>query len=246
MTSFDISVDALTEDEARAELARLADILTAANLAYHQKDAPDLSDADYDAFKKRNSAIEARFPHLRRADSASLQVGAPVADGFGKVTHTVAMLSLANAFDDSDVDEFDTSIRKFLGLAADAPLAYTAEPKIDGLSLSLRYEDGVLFQAATRGDGEVGENVTQNALTIADVPAHIAGVPGVLEVRGEVYMAHADFDALNARQAEAGQKTSPRDKSGFRRVRSLVSLRVGPCGSHQTAPGPFAGGPGRF
>ena len=207
MTSFDISVDALTEDEARAELARLADILTAANLAYHQKDAPDLSDADYDAFKKRNSAIEARFPHLRRADSASLQVGAPVADGFGKVTHTVAMLSLANAFDDSDVDEFDTSIRKFLGLAADAPLAYTAEPKIDGLSLSLRYEDGVLVQAATRGDGEVGENVTQNALTIADVPAHIAGVPGVLEVRGEVYMAHADFDALNARQAEAGQKT---------------------------------------
>ncbi|MEL6884709.1 MAG: NAD-dependent DNA ligase LigA [Pseudomonadota bacterium] len=199
--------DALTKDEAAAELARLAGLLTQANRAYYVDDAPDLSDADYDALKQRNAAIEARFPDLKRADSPSEQVGAAPADGFSKVTHAVAMLSLSNAFDDEDVTEFDARIRKYLGLPGDAPLAYTAEPKIDGLSLSLRYEQGALVQAATRGDGTTGENVTANARTIDDIPQRLTGAPDLLEVRGEVYMSHADFAALNARQADAGQKT---------------------------------------
>lgn len=203
----DTEVDTLTQEEAQAELAHLARVLKQANYAYHTDDAPEISDADYDRLKRRNAAIEARFPALKRADSPSEQVGAAVAEGFSKVTHAVAMLSLANAFDDDDVTEFDGRIRKYLGLAADAPLAYTAEPKIDGLSLSLRYEDGVLVQAATRGDGAVGENVTANARTIDDIPHKISGAPAVLEVRGEVYMSHPDFEALNTRQSDAGQKT---------------------------------------
>ncbi|MFY0679993.1 MAG: NAD-dependent DNA ligase LigA [Thalassovita sp.] len=200
-----ISVDQLTETDAQQELARLADLLTQANHDYHTLDAPKISDADYDAAKRRNSEIETRFPHLKRADSASDQVGAQVGDGFGKIHHAVRMLSLSNAFDDSDVDEFDSYIVKYLGQTSGS-VAYTAEPKIDGLSLSLRYEQGVLVQAATRGDGAVGENVTDNARTIADVPHHLEGAPDVLEVRGEVYMSHADFEALNARQAERGGK----------------------------------------
>ncbi|MEO1779798.1 MAG: NAD-dependent DNA ligase LigA, partial [Pseudomonadota bacterium] len=203
----EIDTDALTEDQAAHELARLARTLDAANRAYHTDDAPDMSDADYDRLKRRNAAIENRFPHLKRSDSPSDQVGAAPADGFSKVEHAVAMLSLGNAFADDDVTEFDTRVRKYLGLAADAPLAYTAEPKIDGLSLSLRYEQGTLVQAATRGDGAIGENVTANARTIDDIPQTLHGAPDLLEVRGEVYMSHADFDALNARQAEAGQKT---------------------------------------
>ncbi|MCE8508986.1 NAD-dependent DNA ligase LigA [Ruegeria pomeroyi] len=196
----------MTEAEAAQELARLAGLLAQANLAYHTQDAPEISDADYDALKQRNAAIEARFPHLKRADSPSEQVGARPGEGFSKVTHAVRMMSLGNAFDDEDVTDFDRSIRKYLGLDTDAPLAYTAEPKIDGLSLSLRYEQGVLVQAATRGDGEVGENVTANARTIADIPARIEGAPEVLEVRGEVYMSHADFAALNTRQEAEGGK----------------------------------------
>ncbi|WP_299612372.1 NAD-dependent DNA ligase LigA [uncultured Tateyamaria sp.] len=201
-----IDTDALTEDEARTELARLAKILEQANAAYHTKDAPEISDAEYDRLKRRNAAIEAQFPTLKRDDSPSDLVGAPVADGFSKVTHAVAMLSLSNAFDDADVTEFDARIRKYLGFAADSPLSYTAEPKIDGLSLSLRYENGNLVQAATRGDGAVGENVTANARTIEDVPATLSDAPEVLEVRGEVYMSHPDFEALNARQVGADQK----------------------------------------
>ncbi|WP_411976441.1 NAD-dependent DNA ligase LigA [Sulfitobacter faviae] len=189
------------------ELARLAEVLRAANTAYHTEDAPEISDAEYDALKRRNVEIEARFPNLKRADSPSEQVGAPVAEGFGKIRHAVPMLSLANAFDAEEVTEFDARIRKYLGLGADAPLAYTAEPKIDGLSLSLRYENGVLVQAATRGDGAVGENVTENARTIQDIPQELKNAPDLLEVRGEVYMSHADFAALNARQAERGGKT---------------------------------------
>ncbi|MEX0348483.1 MAG: NAD-dependent DNA ligase LigA [Paracoccaceae bacterium] len=200
------SVDTLTQDQARAELARLAGLLDRANQAYHVSDAPEISDADYDALKRRNAAIEARFPDLKRDDSPSEQVGARPADGFSKVTHAVRMLSLGNAFDDEDVSSFVTSIRKYLGLAGDAPLAFTAEPKIDGLSLSLRYENGKLVQAATRGDGEVGENVTANALTIDNIPTTLTGAPDVLEVRGEVYMTHADFEALNLRQDEEGGK----------------------------------------
>ena len=199
------SVDDLTRQEAQDELARLALALTAANQAYHTLDAPEVSDADYDAMKRRNAAIETRFADLKRADSVSDQVGAALADGFGKVTHAVRMLSLENAFADADIRDFDDRVRKFLGHSG--ALFYTAEPKIDGLSLSLRYEGGHLVQAATRGDGEVGENVTENARTIADIPQQITGAPDLLEVRGEVYMSHADFAALNARQFEKAEKT---------------------------------------
>ena len=198
-------VDQLTEDQARDELARLAKALAKANRAYHTLDAPEISDAEYDALKLRNAAVEARFPGLKRADSPSDLVGAAAGDGFGKVAHQVRMLSLENAFDDADVADFADRVRKYLNHSA--ALAFSAEPKIDGLSLSLRYEAGVLVQAATRGDGEVGENVTDNARTIADIPQRLSGAPEVLEVRGEVYMSHADFAALNARQAAAGGKT---------------------------------------
>ena len=197
----------LSEKEAKAELARLADLLGRANAAYHTQDAPDLSDAEYDRLKRRNQAIEERFPGLKRADSPSDKVGAAPAEGFGKVRHDVAMLSLGNAFEDEDVVDFDARIRKYLGLPVGTPLAFTAEPKIDGLSLSLRYENGDLVQAATRGDGAVGENVTANARTIDTIPTRIKGAPALLEVRGEVYMRHDDFDALNARQTANGGKT---------------------------------------
>ena len=200
-------VEALKRAEAIEELARLSDLIARANIAYHTEDAPEISDAEYDRLKRRNAEIEARFPDLKRSDSPSEQVGAAPAEGFAKVTHAVRLFSLGNAFEDEDVMEFDSSVRKYLGLKDDAPLAYTAEPKIDGLSLSLRYESGRLVQAATRGDGQVGENVTANARTITDVPEKIDGAPDVLEVRGEVYMSHADFAALNERQAERGAKT---------------------------------------
>jgi DNA ligase (NAD+) len=200
-------VDALSPVEARQELHRLALQIADANRAYHTEDAPEITDADYDALKRRNAAIEARFPELKRSDSPTEQVGAPLADGFAKVRHDVRMLSLENAFEVTDVADFDDRVRKYLGLSPQAPLLYTAEPKIDGLSLSLRYEDGILVRAATRGDGETGENVTENAHTIADIPKVLSGAPDILEVRGEVYMAHADFAALNARQVAAGDKS---------------------------------------
>ena len=200
-------VDELSLAEARQELDRLALQIAEANRAYHTEDAPEITDAEYDALRRRNAAIEARFPDLKRADSPTEQVGAPLAEGFAKVRHDVRMLSLENAFEPGDVAEFDDRVRKYLGLKPDAPLLYTAEPKIDGLSLSLRYEDGVLVRAATRGDGETGENVTENARTIADIPKVLSGAPDLLEVRGEVYMAHADFAALNARQAGSGDKS---------------------------------------
>lgn len=196
----------LSEAQAMAELERLAGLLFKANNAYHTQDAPSISDAEYDALKKRNVAIEALFPALKRDDSPSEQVGAAPARGFAKVNHAVAMLSLSNVFDEKHVIEFDDRLRKYLGLGAQVPLAYTAEPKIDGLSLSLRYERGYLIQAATRGDGAEGENVTENARTIQDIPQQIDGAPEILEVRGEVYMSHADFAALNDRQARAGEK----------------------------------------
>jgi DNA ligase (NAD+) len=200
-------VEDLSPQEAMEELAALAEAIAAANLAYHQADAPKISDAEYDALKRRNAAIEAAFPALKRPDSPSEQVGAAPAEGFAKVRHAVRMLSLENAFDEAEIAEFAERIRRFLNLAPDAPLAFTAEPKIDGLSLSLRYENGRLVTAATRGDGETGENVTANARTIEDIPATLRGAPDVLEVRGECYMSHADFAALNARQAEAGART---------------------------------------
>ncbi len=200
-------VEDLTAAQAKAELAFLAREIDAANLAYHQADAPEITDAEYDALKRRNAAIEARFPDLKRRDSPSDRVGAAPSEAFAKVRHAVPMLSLGNAFADPDVAEFDRSVRRFLSIPPDAPLAYAAEPKIDGLSLSLRYEDGLLVQAATRGDGETGENVTANARTIDDIPETLTGAPAVLEVRGEVYMSHSDFAALNARQTQAGART---------------------------------------
>lgn len=196
----------LTRSEAQQELASLSLVLKGANQAYHAEDAPAISDAAYDALKRRNAAIEARFPDLKREDSPSDLVGAAPSEGFSKVKHSQRMLSLANAFDSADVLDFDQSIRRYLGLAEDAPLAFTAEPKIDGLSLALRYEAGTLVQAATRGDGAEGENVTSNARTITDIPEHLSGAPDVLEVRGEVYMSHADFEALNTGQLARGGK----------------------------------------
>ncbi len=201
----DRPVESLSEAGARAEWAGLAARVARANQAYHGEDAPEISDADYDALKRRLLAIEARFPDLA-AGSPTGAVGAAASGAFAKVGHAVRMLSLENAFSAEDVADFVGRVRSFLNLAPEAPLAFTAEPKIDGLSLSLRYEGGQLVQAATRGDGETGENVTANARTIADIPAVLAGAPGVLEVRGEVYMSHADFAALNARQAAAGEK----------------------------------------
>ncbi|MBM9595628.1 NAD-dependent DNA ligase LigA [Roseitranquillus sediminis] len=200
------AVEELDEAEAKTELAELARQLDRANRAYHAEDSPEISDADYDALKRRNAAIEARFPFLKRADSPSEQVGAAPSEGFGKVRHARPMLSLDNAFEADEVREFDKRIRRYLGLMPDEPLRYTAEPKIDGLSLSLRYESGRLAVAATRGDGAEGEDVTRNALMVADIPDRLSGAPEVLEVRGEVYMSHVAFAELNARQEAAGRR----------------------------------------
>lgn len=204
--NFERDIAELSKEDAQSELAQLADILGKANTAYHGNDAPDLDDSAYDRLKRRNSAIESAFPDLKRADSTSDQIGSAPSDGFSKVTHAVAMLSLSNAFNDDDVTEFVGRIRKYLGLDATVQLLFTAEPKIDGLSLSLRYEKGQLVHAATRGDGSVGENVTTNARTISDIPQHLTDAPAVLEVRGEVYMSHADFEALNTNQTQKGGK----------------------------------------
>ena len=201
----DIPADKLSKPQARAELKRLAAVLARANIAYHGQDAPEISDADYDALKSRNKMIESQFPELKRNDSPSDLIGAPVSTGFSKVTHEVAMMSLSNAFADEEIREFDESVAKFLGIEPNT-ICYTAEPKIDGLSLSLRYEAGILVQAATRGDGATGENVTANARTISDIPIELTGAPDILEVRGEVYMSHADFAALNERHNTLGDK----------------------------------------
>ena len=199
-------IAAITEAEAAIALAGLAKQLAEANAAYHTDDAPVIDDATYDALKQQNAAIEARFPNLKRSDSPSDQVGAPISEGFGKVTHAQRMMSLDNAFTDEDIVEFAARIRKFLGLLDSSRLDFTAEPKIDGLSLSLRYENGQLVQAATRGDGAVGENVTANARTISDIPEFCKDAPEIMEVRGEVYMSHDDFQTLNVRQNKNGDK----------------------------------------
>jgi DNA ligase (NAD+) len=184
---------------AAAELETLAAEVARHNRLYHTDDAPEISDAEYDALVRRNAAIEAAFPHLVRTDSPNTQVGAAPAGHLAKVRHARPMTSLDNGFSDEDVIEFVARVRRFLKLADDEPVALTAEPKIDGLSCSLRYQDGRLVQALTRGDGTTGEDVTENVRTIADIPDRIAGAPAVFEVRGEVYMAKADFAALNAR-----------------------------------------------
>lgn len=208
MDTSQIDVNELSNETAALELERLAQEISKHDKAYHTEDAPLVSDAEYDALRRRNEAIEAAFPELVREDSPSARVGGAIAEGFGKITHAVPMLSLDNAFSDEDVRDFLGRVRRFLKYdPLMGALAVTAEPKIDGLSLSLRYEAGKLAYAATRGDGTTGENVTSNALTIQDIPQQLpAGVPDVVEVRGEVYMAHADFQALNARMEANGGK----------------------------------------
>src|SRR5579872_1675050 len=178
------AVDSLSEAEATAELTRLADELSAHDVRYFQDEAPTISDGDYDALKRRNAEVEARFPHLVRENSPSLKVGAARASSFAPVEHGVPMLSLDNAFSDDDAREFDARVRRFLRLGDDA-VAYTAEPKIDGLSASLRYEKGVFVKGATRGDGRVGEDVTANLKTIGEIPhrLHGHGWPEVIEIR---------------------------------------------------------------
>ena len=203
----DMDVDALTEAEAAGELARLAEEIARFDQAYHTEDDPLVTDAQYDARRQRNTAIEARFPALARADSPALRVGSAPAGAFGKIAHRVPMLSLDNVFSAEGFSEFAARARRFLGLAEDVPLPLVGEPKIDGLSISLTYEKGVFVRAATRGDGAVGEDVTENMRTLRDLPAKLHGrAPALIEIRGEVFMTKADFLALNASQTQAGQR----------------------------------------
>ena len=204
-----ISVETLTAEQAALELERLAVEIAEHDGAYYSDDAPLISDAAYDALRKRNQDIEAKFPNLIRTDSPSKRVGAAPSSGFAKVKHSRPMLSLGNVFSDEELSDFVDGLRRFLKELRDdplIPLELVAEPKIDGLSISLRYEKGKFVLGATRGDGSEGENVTENLRTLDDIPETIAGAPAVLEVRGEVYMSKADFIALNERQAAAGDK----------------------------------------
>ncbi len=208
----DIAVADLSADQAKGELARLALEIRFHDTAYYQNDAPAITDAEYDRLRQRNDAIETRFPELKRADSPSERIGAPPtddgADGFSKVRHSRPMLSLGNAFDEEDVTDFLAGIGRFLKLSEDAPIAIVAEPKIDGLSAALRYENGIFVQGATRGDGEVGEDISANLRTIGDIPTQLIGdVPGIFEVRGEVFMSHAAFADLNRQQVAAERPT---------------------------------------
>ena len=203
----EIPVAELTEAEAESELARLGAEIGRHDRLYHQDDAPEISDAAYDALRRRNEAIELRFAGLVRPDSPSARVGAAPAGGFAKVRHRLPMLSLGNAFDAAEVAEFLARIRRFLGLGEEARLAIMAEPKIDGLSASLRFEDGRFVQGATRGDGTTGEDISANLRTIANLPLELhSDAPKVIDVRGEVYMRRDAFQALNARQEAAGEK----------------------------------------
>ena len=212
-----------TDAEAAAELTRLAAEIARHNRAYHTDDAPEISDADYDALTRRNAALEAAFAHLVRTDSPALAVGAAPAAHLAKVAHARAMMSLENAFSPDEATEFVARVRRFLNVPDEAPVALTAEPKIDGLSCSLRYERSRLVQALTRGDGQVGEDVTANVATIGDIPAELDGTaPEIFEVRGEVYMAKADFAALNARLlAEA--EDSGKDARQFANPRNAAA-----------------------
>jgi len=198
----------INDADAANELMRLARAIARHNDLYHAQDAPEISDADYDALVRRNAELEAAFPHLIRPDSPSQKVGHEIAASpLGKVAHEVRMMSLDNAFTDEEVEEFAARVRRFLNLASDAEVVMTAEDKIDGLSCSLRYENGLLVRAATRGDGQVGEDVTPNVAHISDIPQALCGkVPAVFEIRGEVYMAKSDFLALNAAQDAKGEK----------------------------------------
>src|SRR5262249_719749 len=201
-----VPIDDLSEKQAKAEHARLADEIAGHDRRYYQEDAPTVTDAQYDELRRRYAAIEARFPQLAASDSLSLRVGAAPSPRFAKVRHAVPMLSLDNAFAEQDVLDFVGRIRRFLRLPENEEIAFSAEPKIDGLSMSLRYENGALVVGATRGDGSEGEDVTANVKTLSDIPHRLKGrsVPEVCEVRGEVYMTKSGFLALNKRQAEIG------------------------------------------
>ena len=225
-----------TDSEAAERLAFLAAEIARHNALYHGEDAPEISDADYDALVRENIALEAQFPQLVRPDSPSSLVGSAPAGHLAKVTHAMPMLSLDNAFADEDVSEFVSRVRRYLSLTPDEPIAITAEPKIDGLSCSLRYEQGVLVLAATRGDGAVGEDVTANVRTIEDIPQTLSRssldtngetdeIPGVFEIRGEVYMAKEDFAALNARLLEEADDPSKARQFANPRNAAAGSLR---------------------
>ena len=203
----DIDVGKLSDAQAKAELKRLATEIAHHDRLYYTHDAPEISDADYDLLRRRNQAIEKRFPALVRPDSPSKRVGAAPASGFAKVRHAKPMLSLDNAFEEEDVREFGARIRRFLGLAADAPIETVAEPKIDGLSITLRYEHGKFIRGATRGDGETGEDVTENLKTLHDVPPLLKGrnIPEFMDIRGEVYLPRKDFEKLNAQREAEGE-----------------------------------------
>ncbi len=213
----EIDIGKLTEAQAGAELKRLARDIAGHDKRYYQDDAPIVTDAEYDALRRRNMAIEARFPELVLAESPSKRLGAAPSRGFAKVRHSVPMLSLGNAFSEEDVADFAGRIRRFLKLPEDEKIAFSAEPKIDGLSMSLRYEDGELVTAATRGDGTEGEDVTANIKTLKAIPHKLKGrkIPQLCEVRGEVYMTKADFLKLNERQQQAGGKlfVNPRNSA---------------------------------
>lgn len=204
-----IPIDKLTPAQAKAELKRLVVEIGEHDKRYYQEDAPTVSDAVYDGLRRRNDAIEQRFPELIRADSPSRRIGAPPAQKFAKIRHAVPMLSLGNAFSDEEVSEFVERVRRFLRLPQDEKVAVVAEPKIDGLSCTLRYQGGRLASGATRGDGFEGEDVTANVATITDIPNRLGGIdlPEICEIRGEVYMSHADFAALNERQGKQGKQT---------------------------------------
>jgi DNA ligase (NAD+) len=223
-------VEELDALEASTELARLASEIARHDRAYHEKDAPIVSDAEYDALRRRNDEIEAKFPNLVRRDSPNRRVGAAPSGGFAKVRHSKPMLSLDNAFSDEDVADFLSRIRRYLDLSEEAGIEVVAEPKIDGLSCSLRYEDGELVQAATRGDGSEGEDITANVRTIKDVPHRLKGkVPAVLEVRGEIFMEREAFLALNRRQEAEGDKifANPRNAAAgsVRQLDSTITAR---------------------
>lgn len=228
-------IESLSQADAANELMRLAKQIAYHSKRYHAEDAPEISDADYDALVRRNNELEAAFPALIRADSPNSQVGAAVeASPLAKVTHAQRMMSLDNAFAAEDVEEFAARVRRFLNLAPDAAIAMTAEDKIDGLSCSLRYEKGRLVQAATRGDGSVGEDVTPNVRHIADIPQELKGdAPDAFEIRGEVYMSKADFTALNARLMEEGRALAAQREQAFdpATVRQFANPRNAAAGS---------------
>ncbi len=225
-----ISVETMTEAEARDALAALSDEIRSHNAAYYQDDAPVVSDAAYDALFARLVALEDAFPDLRTEDSPSQRVGAAPAHGFAKVRHSIPMLSLGNAFNDDDVDEFLARIRRFLSIAEDDPVEIVGEPKIDGLSVSLRYENGTFVQGATRGDGAEGEDITANLKTIRDIPITLKGdVPEIVEIRGEVYLPKSAFQDLNASQEAEGKKifANPRNAAAgsLRQLDSTITAK---------------------